>query len=682
MDENDRLDSWKQIAGYLGKSERTVRRWQETEGLPVHRHLHQQRGSVWAYRAELNAWLAGRRESPGAPELPTPGTPTVTGDYRSRWLLIGVGVALMAGAAAAIAYRSDPPRPEVLEPVQITALPGAAYAPTFSPDGKQVAFHWAPEGGEDPGIYRKLIGGETHSAVVLTKRDSGQFLYSPAWSPDGKTIAFLRRVLPVTGFSSYATASETWLCLVAATGGPDRRLVRIAEDVIYYANSSHLSWTPDGQWLFAPMSDGERKGIHRISVVTGEPHRVTPGINHEFAPTLSPDARSLVFMRQSGPSAASIEQVLRQDLAPDGSPIGTMQQLFKGRSMSSGLAWLPNGKELLFCTADSALFGAFNSRLHRLAAYPPQVLRPTALGGCTTVAVSSPDPTGRVSVVYGDAHVPKSTIFKNRLATWDEPVPFASSSRFDALPSYSPDGALVAFVSNRSGDLEIWLAKQDGTGVHRLTSKSHVASIPRWAPDGTRIVYGSAELMDDGSSTYALNIVPITGGVSTRITVRQRAPSDPSWSVDGRWIYFWVESELWRTTPDGGTSQSMGTYPAHFVRPVVADEHYMYYARSSRPFALYRTNLQDRKEQLLSDGLGTPFFAVTSKFVYFIGKSDAALSAFPLPSGPVRRIGAIRNLKSTHVFVLGLSASPDDQHIVWAVTGRPQTDLQLLRDYR
>ena len=62
--EQDRLDSWKQIAAYLNKSERTVRRWQETEGLPVHKHPHQQRGSVWAYRQELDHWLTDRVVQP------------------------------------------------------------------------------------------------------------------------------------------------------------------------------------------------------------------------------------------------------------------------------------------------------------------------------------------------------------------------------------------------------------------------------------------------------------------------------------------------------------------------------------------------------------------------------------------------------------------------------------------
>src|SRR3989440_8023710 len=49
------LNSWKEIAGYLKRDERTVRRWQE-EGLPVHRHVHKKRASVYAFKSEIDAW--------------------------------------------------------------------------------------------------------------------------------------------------------------------------------------------------------------------------------------------------------------------------------------------------------------------------------------------------------------------------------------------------------------------------------------------------------------------------------------------------------------------------------------------------------------------------------------------------------------------------------------------------
>src|SRR5918993_1198318 len=57
---DQRLDSWKAIAGYLGRDVTTVQRWEKREGLPVHRHLHDKRGSVYAFRRDLDAWWQSR----------------------------------------------------------------------------------------------------------------------------------------------------------------------------------------------------------------------------------------------------------------------------------------------------------------------------------------------------------------------------------------------------------------------------------------------------------------------------------------------------------------------------------------------------------------------------------------------------------------------------------------------
>ena len=60
----DRLESWKQIAAYLNRGERTVRRWETEEGLPVHRHMHRSLGSVYAYKSEIDAWRQTRPTRP------------------------------------------------------------------------------------------------------------------------------------------------------------------------------------------------------------------------------------------------------------------------------------------------------------------------------------------------------------------------------------------------------------------------------------------------------------------------------------------------------------------------------------------------------------------------------------------------------------------------------------------
>jgi hypothetical protein len=53
----DRFDSWKEIAAYLNRDVTTVQRWEKREGMPIHRHLHDKVGSVYASRAEK--WMHG-----------------------------------------------------------------------------------------------------------------------------------------------------------------------------------------------------------------------------------------------------------------------------------------------------------------------------------------------------------------------------------------------------------------------------------------------------------------------------------------------------------------------------------------------------------------------------------------------------------------------------------------------
>jgi TolB-like protein/Flp pilus assembly protein TadD len=59
--QDDRLESWKEIAAYLRREVRTVQRWEKGEDLPIHRHLHDKLGSVYAFKSELDAWWVSRR---------------------------------------------------------------------------------------------------------------------------------------------------------------------------------------------------------------------------------------------------------------------------------------------------------------------------------------------------------------------------------------------------------------------------------------------------------------------------------------------------------------------------------------------------------------------------------------------------------------------------------------------
>lgn len=106
-----RLDSWKEIAAYLGRDVTTVQRWEKREGMPVHRHLHDKRGSVYAVPAELDSWRESRKlrleeeEEPDiAPDstLPPPPASARRASKRLQLWLALAGVAVLA--AMAVAY--------------------------------------------------------------------------------------------------------------------------------------------------------------------------------------------------------------------------------------------------------------------------------------------------------------------------------------------------------------------------------------------------------------------------------------------------------------------------------------------------------------------------------------------------------------------------------------------------
>ena len=66
----ERLDSWKDIAAYLQRDVSTVQRWEKREGMPVHRHVHDKLGSVYAFRSDLDAWR-GRASHVAPTPMPT-----------------------------------------------------------------------------------------------------------------------------------------------------------------------------------------------------------------------------------------------------------------------------------------------------------------------------------------------------------------------------------------------------------------------------------------------------------------------------------------------------------------------------------------------------------------------------------------------------------------------------------
>ena len=133
---NDRLGSWKAIAAYVRRDVTTVQRWEKREGMPIHRHVHDKRGSVYAFRSELDAWVRDRRPPPEEQQEESPA--------RRPWkVLVAVAIALVGALALWLFMSSGPASGEPLAGARVTPLTdfdGRELAASISRDGKFVAF--------------------------------------------------------------------------------------------------------------------------------------------------------------------------------------------------------------------------------------------------------------------------------------------------------------------------------------------------------------------------------------------------------------------------------------------------------------------------------------------------------------------------------------------------------------
>jgi hypothetical protein len=198
-----RLDSWKAIAGYLNRDERTVRRWERELGLPVRRVPGGQGRSVFAYVNEVEEWLRGRSLEPDA-DSPAHTLPNVTSaaeglaairparSRRSYWLpLIGTAVVVLVATIAWTYGRRGPGVPARVRTTTtgVTAFDrqgSVQWMYPFSPEyGWAIAAIDASEpsrifSGEHPGVY---VATSFRARRSNEQAESGSII---EFSPGGK----------------------------------------------------------------------------------------------------------------------------------------------------------------------------------------------------------------------------------------------------------------------------------------------------------------------------------------------------------------------------------------------------------------------------------------------------------------------------------------------------------------
>lgn len=182
------------------------------------------------------------------------------------------------------------------------------------------------------------------------------------------------------------------------------------------------------------------------------------------------------------------------------------------------------------------------------------------------------------------------------------PVQLTFGHDLDDSPRFSPDGAHLAFVSNRSGSSQLFVLSLDGGEARPVTNLRGGPGPAAWSPDGTRLAF-SGSVVDDAPphapratrrSTYKLDgsgfignqptqifVVDVAGGEARQLTHGPSSALEPRWSPDGRRLVFTRmrdgrtdghRSDVWVIDEDGGEARAVTQRSAHSMSPAFSPD--------------------------------------------------------------------------------------------------------------
>src|SRR6185437_10566691 len=335
----------------------------------------------------------------------------------------------------------------------------------------------------------------------------------------------------------------TGIYIIPALGGVERR-VREAhwqENEFYqvFWHFGRLSWSPDGKLLaYSDRADlNEPAAIFLLDLDSLKVRRLSSprGPVGDYNPAFSPDGRTLAFNR----SSQGVTSIYTLPVAG-----GEERHLISGVQYGWGLAWSPDGRDIIFAKAGWLANAGWLWKISRDGGQPERLqfgqegVEPSIRGN-------------RLVYVRQTANINIWRRELNSRVSAGPPARFIYSTRMESGPQFSPDGSKIAFESTRTGAYEIWMCRSDGSGLIQLTHFNSVAGTPRWSPDGRQIAFDSRT-----SGNADIFVVDSEGGSPRRLTTERSSEEVPSWSRDGRWIYFASDRtgqhEVWKMPSAGG----------------------------------------------------------------------------------------------------------------------------------
>jgi len=579
--------------------------------------------------------------SPGPPDSPRP----------RRELLFAaagvVGILLLAATIWLSVRLAATPPPTGRRILPFTSLPGQAIAPTFSPDGTQIAFAWNGETGDHHqfDLYVKALGSER---LLRLTHDPSKWI-AAAWSPDGSQIAFVRETDDATG-----------VFVIPALGGGERRVVGNGVAVEPFMQ---ISWSPDGRLLaYSAYGPNSTAQVYVVSLDTLNPRLLSPAPECLDAgePAFSPDGKNLALICMASQGVYAIYVV--------GLPHGPVRLLASMMGAPRGLAWSSDGSRLVVANDPGD-----GGELWELDLKGQLTQLPFG-EGASAPAISPKG--GRIAYVRGRKTVDIWRADLTAARPEESAVRLIYSTLTQMVPRYSPDGSRIAFESNRSGSPEIWMTDAQGTDPVRLTSfGGPLSSDPSWCSDGRHIAFDSR-----ASGVSAIYVEDIGERVPRKVLTSQPNLSSPEWSEDCRWLFASDgNGRLYRLPSSGGHAERFIDRPSSYC--AVIGDRVIFNVGQPNGFVLWTKAANGGPEAPLAGMPRLSYadeWAATTTGIYYTDHSSGPLSVYfyafasrtsrklmTLAQSPVPGGGA------------GLAASPDGHWLLYSEIDDEESEIAL-----
>jgi eukaryotic-like serine/threonine-protein kinase len=483
---------------------------------------------------------------------------------------------------------------------RLTDSPFDDIQPAWSPDGDTILLLRASEPDrriEPSDIFGRYLGGHVHALDLRTRKTTllVNDAANPSWSPDGKSIAF---------DSARGGAHRIWISDVR--GRNAQQLTTDTTDAIHHVRPR---WSPDGRHIVFQNLEGTKSDIRVVGVASKAMQWVTNDYTTDMHPVWSADGEWIVFssyrsgginvwripVDAHGTPIGALEQVtagpghdvdvdtsaagrlvfatLKQNAdiwrlpvdPKNGAVTGAPQAVIATTRENSRGSWSPDGNRIAF-SSDRA--GEMNLWLYENG----KTRQLTRGAGGDFQPNWTPD--GK-SLVFFSTRASALDIWRVDVAG-GEPQRLTRGEGVNINPFVSPDGRRIAFMSDRDGGQEVWLIDADGSNPTQLTALGVVGHFLRWSADGSRIffrcptgskartmsvpvnggdpepaadVMGGAHMSLSPEGSMIMDVVahrtlwvsPLDGDKPRRVFEFDDAESRidyPVWSPDGRWVLF------------------------------------------------------------------------------------------------------------------------------------------------